>query len=413
VEYYILEGETLFYMEATGMEDVGCLWEPGQTNPLYHETQQKVSSLLAKGGSLRKGDPSSAKPPKRGPPRPRAKAHPQPPKRREADEVGLAAADDGTNDGAGVSTTEGTDEPSVDPDVTVCGGGVVLDVGGGGAAIVSINEDDLMDCADAEPSLQGDGLDEYFLSDGEVGGGAEDPDGDGDGKVTSDPTPPEGDVFTMIEHIAAKCVGVADQVDLADPGNENGDGPPEPPGDGHGDPGVGEEPREPAPATPPPAPPVPVSLYDRLGPPDKDGYVKEDARIRLRIQRKAGRLWVNCSRHTSCRLNVPETNGPSDPELYDWCWSVPSIQYTDPSDVKKAAAKNHMASGRAKWGQRKRDKLGPARPQLGGFLCFERISVYTALLCYAKPRARNLAHVIVSFVLVKSSHIGLTLSTLC
>lgn len=77
----------------------------------------------------------------------------------------------------------------------------------------------------------------------------------------------------------------------------------------------------------------------------------------LRIQHPPGdpgRLWVNCYRHTNCRVNLRYHDGhPSNAEIYEWLYSVQESTREMTDDVRKDLARRHQQLARDKWGLRR------------------------------------------------------------
>ena len=146
-----------------------------------------------------------------------------------------------------------------------------------------------------------------------------------------------------IQHACDELNGVVDLDGLGDDDTR---------GDGDNDPApvlVGDA------ALPMFGPPLPP--WSNLTPPSARGYVYQDGRCVMRIQRQGVplRVWANCYLHPSCRVNVPAAErGPTDNDLFRWLFDVePAPGWMDQRQ-REALARQHMQLARDRWGLRGR-----------------------------------------------------------
>jgi len=200
-----------------------------------------------------------------------------------------------------------------------------------------LDENDVLDLAEAEPSLDGlsDGLDPDDRRAFDVG----------DGPGGCDDAPPAvpdpgGDI------IAAYVDQLGEDFKLFGPSDDEGGLP----GDGDLGGGDGGIPDGPPPVPPPPeAPPPP---WAGLAAPSPLGYVSDaGGRWVCRVQRREheGRVWINCYRHAGCRANV-KAPGPSNEEVFRWLFDVEASTREMTRAQKQELVARHKTLAKERWG---------------------------------------------------------------
>ena len=111
-------------------------------------------------------------------------------------------------------------------------------------------------------------------------------------------------------------------------------------------------------AAPPPPPPFvepPVGPSDLVGPTSL-GYYSINHQSRLRIQRgrPAGSLYVNCYFHANCSFTVTLARAPTDAEIKEWLFTIPSCPAGMTRERKKYIVERHKNRAYSRWGSDKR-----------------------------------------------------------
>ena len=94
-------------------------------------------------------------------------------------------------------------------------------------------------------------------------------------------------------------------------------------------------------------PPPPVPARNCVGP-SALGYVTLDGRAVMRIQRgnPKSSLSVRCYRHSGCSFLLPLRMAPSDAELIEWCFAVPTAETGASAAEARELARRHVELSR-------------------------------------------------------------------
>lgn len=313
--YEVVYDGTLRRSLITGVDKIGTLWRPGMAKPLFHEVRTRPK----KEASMVDNDPLDVA---------ALKDAPREPRRGRGGGRGRAGA---CNRGRGIAGGRG--DVHVDPS----NGGLpphapipVEELG------EPEPEHDLADYPVFGPG-GGDAAGDwafFWTSDEDDDAPAAPGSPEGGGCGTGDPSPTIDVVEAHVE-AAVAATGVQEDEPL-DAEEEEEAAAPSP------EHGVAEEP------APPP--------WADLAEPSAMGYCYQAGRSVCRIQRRSdGRLWLNCYRHTGCRVNVgiDESGGPSDQEIFVWLYTGEATTTATPLPERKRLAKQHMDRAKELWGRRR------------------------------------------------------------
>lgn len=98
--------------------------------------------------------------------------------------------------------------------------------------------------------------------------------------------------------------------------------------------------------------------WSKLIGPSASGYVNDDRRSVMRIQRgkPLGRCTITCYKHRGCNLLLNLNRCPDDKELFQWLYEVEPVTRETPPAAAKELASRHMALGKQRWS-------APLRPE--------------------------------------------------
>ncbi len=96
---------------------------------------------------------------------------------------------------------------------------------------------------------------------------------------------------------------------------------------------------------------TPPQPWDNLRGPFPSGFVYDDLRSILRVQRgkPKGNVSISCYKHSACSFLVTEARAPPDIEIFRWLFEEPASARDASSAERKAAARRHIALAKEKW----------------------------------------------------------------